>query len=181
MTVSADVEAAQMPNARPRASPSKAWVMRASEPGMSRAPAAPWSSRKSDQELERRCQPAQRRRQREPGQTERIDAAPAVVVAEGAGDDEQRGQDGEIAADHVGLALEHTDHRGGQLLPDPLERDPDEGPVQEHSSGSDDGGDEGPALASGHAREVSQHRRRVNKGFGLDSAGARTRGARRRR
>ena len=43
----ADVDAAQIPNARARASPSKAWVMSASEPGMSRAPAAPWASRKT--------------------------------------------------------------------------------------------------------------------------------------
>ena len=46
-TVSAEVEAAQMPNARPRAAPSKAWVMSASEPGTSSAPAAPWRSRKT--------------------------------------------------------------------------------------------------------------------------------------
>ena len=45
--VSAEVDAAQMPNARPRSGPSKAWVMRASEPGMSRAPAAPWARRKT--------------------------------------------------------------------------------------------------------------------------------------
>ena len=46
-TVRAAVDAAQMPNARARATPSKAWVMSASEPGMRSAPAAPWMRRKT--------------------------------------------------------------------------------------------------------------------------------------
>jgi len=43
----AAVADAQMPKARPRAGPSKACVISASEPGMRSAPAAPWASRKT--------------------------------------------------------------------------------------------------------------------------------------
>ena len=46
-SVSADVAAAQMPKARARSAPSNAWVIRASEPGTSSAPVAPWRSRKT--------------------------------------------------------------------------------------------------------------------------------------
>ena len=73
-TVSAAVAAAQIPNARARAAPSKAWVMRASEPGMSSAPAAPWSEAEDDQPLERRREPAQGGRRGEPDEADRVDA-----------------------------------------------------------------------------------------------------------
>ena len=46
-TTRPDVAAAQIPNARARCGPSNAWVISASEPGMSSAPAAPWASRKT--------------------------------------------------------------------------------------------------------------------------------------
>ena len=58
------------------------------------------------QQLEGRGQAAQRRRRGEPDEPERIDPATAVVVGQGAGQDEQRGQDRQVAADDVGLALE---------------------------------------------------------------------------
>ena len=44
-TTRADVAAAQIPKARARCWPSNAFVMIASEPGTSSAPAAPWNSR----------------------------------------------------------------------------------------------------------------------------------------
>ena len=46
-TVAAEVAAAQIPNARASPGPSKAAVMRASEPGTRMAAAAPWRSRKT--------------------------------------------------------------------------------------------------------------------------------------
>ena len=73
-----------------------------------------------DQQLERRREAAQRGRHAEPGQADREDPAPAVVVGQGAGQDEQRGQDREVAADDVGLALEDAEERGRQLLADLL-------------------------------------------------------------
>ena len=45
-TVSADVAAAQMPNARPRSAPGNAWVISDRDPGTSSAPVAPCMSRK---------------------------------------------------------------------------------------------------------------------------------------
>ena len=64
-----------------------------------------------DQPLEGRRQAAQRGGRREPGQADRVDAPPAVVVGQGAGQDEQRGEDRQVAADDVGLALEDADQR----------------------------------------------------------------------
>ena len=64
-----------------------------------------------DQPLDGRRQAAQGGRRREPGQADRVDAAPAVVVGQGAGQDEQRGEDRQVAADDVGLALEDADQR----------------------------------------------------------------------
>ncbi len=66
----------------------------------------------------RRGEAAQGRRDGEARQADRVDAPPAVVVGQGTGDDEERGQDREVAADDVGLALEDTDARGRQLPPD---------------------------------------------------------------
>ena len=98
-----------MPNARPRASPSKAWVMSASEPGTRRAPAAPWSSRKMTSHSSVGARPHSADVSANPIRPMRVDAAPTVVVGQGAGQDEQRGEDGEVAADDVGLALEDAD------------------------------------------------------------------------
>ena len=109
--------AAQMPNARPRSAPSKAWVMSASEPGTSSAPAAPWIEAEDDQPLERRRQAAQRGRGREPDQADREDPPPAVVVGQRAGQDQQRGEDRQVAADDVGLALEDADSVAGSSWP----------------------------------------------------------------
>ena len=92
--------------------------MSASDPGTSSAPAAPWSEPEDDEPLERRREAAQRGCRREPDQADRVDAPPAVVVGQGAGQDEQRGEDREVAADDVGLALEDADERGRQLLAD---------------------------------------------------------------
>ena len=147
----ADVDAAQIPNARARASPSKAWVIRASDPGMSSAPAAPWARRKTHEPLERRGETAQGGRRGEPDEPERVDPPPAVVVGQRPGQDEQRGEDREVAADDVGLALEDADERAGQLLADVLERGVDDRPVEEDRAGPDDRADERPALAGRHA------------------------------
>ncbi len=89
---------------------------------MRRAPAAPWARRKTTSHSRRRRQAAQGGGRREPGQADGVDAPPAVVVGQGAGQDEQRGEDREVAADDVGLALEDADERPGQLLADVLER-----------------------------------------------------------
>ena len=62
-----------------------------------------------DQPLDGRRQAAQGGGRREPGQADRVDASPAVVVGQGAGQDEQRGEDRQVAADDVGLALEDAD------------------------------------------------------------------------
>ena len=47
----------------------------------------------------------------------RVDAPPAVVVGQRAGQDEQGGQDRQVAADDVGLALEDADERPGSSWP----------------------------------------------------------------
>ena len=102
------------PRSRTRAraaGPSKAWVMSASEPGMSSAPGGALGEPEDDQPLERRGEAAQRGRRGEPDQPDGVDPAPAVVVGQGAGQDQQRGQHREVAADDVGLALEDADER----------------------------------------------------------------------
>ena len=104
--MSADVEAAQIPKARPRSGPSKACVMRAIEPGMSSAPAPPCSRRKMTSHSSVGASPHRAEVAANPIEADRVDPAPAVVVGQPAGQDEQRGEDGEIAADDVVLALE---------------------------------------------------------------------------
>ena len=116
-----------------------------------------------DQPLEGRRQAAQRGGRREPGQADRVDAAPAVVVGQGAGQDEQRGEDRQVAADDVGLALEDADQARRQLLADVLERRVDDRAVEEDGAGPDDGADDRPALAGGHVGAVSQRRRGSGK------------------
>ena len=64
-----------------------------------------------DQPLERRGEPAQRRGDREAREPDGVDPAPAVVVGQRAGEDQQGGEDREIAADDVGLALEDAEDR----------------------------------------------------------------------
>ena len=104
-----------MPNARPRDTSSKAWVMSAIEPGTSSAPAAPWASRKTTSHSSDGARPQRAEVGREPGKPDRVDAPPAVVVGQGTGQDQQGGQRREVSADDVGLALEDADHRRRQL------------------------------------------------------------------
>ena len=106
----------------------------------------------------------------------RVDPPPAVVVGQGAGQDEQGGEDRQVAADDVRLALEDADHGGRQVLADPRQGDVDDGPVEEDRAGPDDRRDEGPALA--WASCVPAPRIAVADRL---SRHARTRGARRRR
>ena len=62
-----------------------------------------------DQPFEARRQAAQSGGRREAGQADGVDPPPAVMVGQGAGQDEQSGEDGEVAADDVGLTLEDAD------------------------------------------------------------------------
>jgi hypothetical protein len=73
------------------------------------------------------------------------------VVGQGAGQDEQSREDGEVPADDVRLPLEHADERSGQLLADALQGRVDDRPVEEDRAGADDGAEDGPALACGHS------------------------------
>ena len=106
-----DVAAAQIPNARPRCGAVEAWVMSASEPGMSSAPGGALGEPEDDEPFEGRRETAQRGGHGEPDQPDRVDPAPAVVVGQGARQDQQRGQHREVAADDVGLALEDAEER----------------------------------------------------------------------
>ncbi len=104
-----------------------------------------------DQPLERRGETAQGGRRGESDEPDGVDLAPAVVVGQGTRQDEQRGEDREVAADDVGLTLEDADERPRQLLADVLERGVDDRPVEEDRTRPDDRADEGPALSGGHA------------------------------
>ena len=65
------------------------------------------------------------------------DPAPAVAVGEGAGDDQERGQDREVAAADVGLALEDAERREPrQLLADPLQGEVHDRAVEEDDPGA---------------------------------------------
>jgi hypothetical protein len=92
--------------------------MIASEPGTRRAPAAPWSS--DHEEFECRRDAAQERDDPEPDQADDEDPSPAVFVGHGSGDDQEGGQDGQVPAVDVGLALEDPEASRRQLLADPL-------------------------------------------------------------
>jgi len=69
-----------------------------------------------------------------------------------------RGEDGQVAATDVGLALEDPDLRARELLADVLECRVDDRPVEEDRARTDDGTEDGPALARGHVGAVSQRR-----------------------
>ena len=77
-------------------------------------------------------------------------APPAVVVGEGAGEQEQRGEDREVAADDVGLALERRDEAGRQLAPDVRQRQVHDRAVEEDHGRAEDRREHGPALGRGH-------------------------------
>ncbi len=124
-----------------------------------------------DEPFEGGREPAQRRRRREARKAEGVDAPTPVAVGQGAGQDQQCGEDREVAAHDVGLALEDPEHRRGQLPPDPRQRHVHDRAVQEDRPRPDDRREEGPALACRHARSLADRLSRY----------ARTRGARRRR
>ena len=131
------------------------WVMIDRAPGTISAPAAPWSSRKTTSHLEGRREAAQRRGDGEAGQPERVDPPPAVAIRQGAGQDQQGGEDRQVAADDVGLALEDADQGGRQFAADPRQGDVDDRAVEEHRAGPDDRRDEGPSLARRHRGSVA--------------------------
>ena len=102
----------------------------------------------ADEDLHRRRQPADDRRAAESGEADEEHSAPAVVVVERPGQDQQRGEHGEVGAVDVGQALEAADDGRRQLGADRLERHVHDRAVQEHDRRTDDGGDEdGRALA----------------------------------
>ena len=120
-----------------------------------------------DQPFERWRKTAEGRGRREPGEPDRVDAPPAVVVGQGSGQDQERCECREVPADDIRLALEDADDGRRQLLSDLLERDVDDRAVEEDGTRPDDRRDEGPALAGGHrsksrrcARRASRVRRR---------------------
>ena len=155
-SVSADVAAAQIPNARPRSGALEGLrddrQCTRDEQRAGRSLEQP----EQDQQLEVRGQPAQGRGHGEQGQADRVDPPPAVVIGQRAGEDEERGEDRQVAADDVGLALEDTDQGGRQFPADARQGDVDDGPVEEHGAGPDDRRQQGPALARRHCRAVSQ-------------------------
>ncbi len=103
-----------------------------------------------DEQLKCGRQTAQRGRDREPAQTDRVDAPTAEMVGEGTREDQQRGQDREIAADDVGLAFEYRDDRRRQLVAHLGQGHVDDRSVEKDRAGSDHRCDERPALAGGH-------------------------------
>ena len=108
-----------MPNARARAGAVEGMGDERQRPGHEQRAGRALEEPEDDQPLERRRQTAQRGRHREPGQADRVDPSPAVVVGQGAGQDQQGGERREIAADDVGLALEDADIAvAGSSLPD---------------------------------------------------------------
>ena len=145
--VSAAVDAAQIPNARPALGAIEGVGDERQRAGDEQRAGGALGEAEDDQPLERRRQAAQGGGGREADQADGVDAPPAVVVGQRAGQDQQRGEDREVAADDVGLALEDADQRPRQLLADVLERRVDDGPVEEDRAGADDGADQGPALS----------------------------------
>ena len=151
---SPDVAAAQMPNARPRSGPaSKVWRDDREGAGHEQCARRALEQPEDDQPLERRGEAAQHRCDGEARQPDRVDPPPAVVIGQRPRDDQQGGEDREIAADDVGLALEDAEERRRQLAPDAGQREVDDGAVEEHGSGPDDGRNERPALARRHAAQ----------------------------
>ncbi len=104
-----------------------------------------------DEQLEGGREAAQDARDAEPGQADGEDPSPAVVVGEGPGEDEERGEDREVARDGVRLALEHRDGgRVRQLPADRRQRQVHHGAVEEHHGRAEDGREHRPALGLGH-------------------------------
>ena len=87
------------------------WVMSDSAPGTRSAPAAPCSRRNTTSHSRVGARPHRPDVDREARQPDGVDPPPAVVVGQGAGEDQQGGEDREIAADDVGLTLEDADDR----------------------------------------------------------------------
>ena len=77
------------------------------------------------------------------------------MVGQRAGEDQQRREHGQIAADDVGLALEDADERGRQFPTDTRQRGVDDRAVEEDGTRPDDRRDEGPTLARCHRRSVA--------------------------
>ena len=116
-----------------------------------------------DQPFERWRKTAEGRGRREPGEPDRVDTPPAVVIGQGSGQDEERGECREVPADDIRLALEDADDGRRQLLSDLLERDVHDRAVEEDSTRSDDRRDEGPALAGGHRSKSGRCARRASR------------------
>ena len=115
-----------------------------------------------DQQLEGRREAAQdATRSPKPDEADREDLPPAVVVGEGAGEDQQRGEDREVAADGVGLALEHaTTCVAGSSSPIRGRARFMTVPSRKTIAEPEDGRDHGPALGrvTGHRRGECRRR-----------------------
>ena len=89
--------AAHSPNARARLAPSNVLVMIASEPGHEQRAREALQQPADDEQLQARRQAAQDRREAEADQPDDEDPPAAVVVAERAGEDQERGEGREVA------------------------------------------------------------------------------------
>ena len=90
-----------------------------------------------DEELHVRCQPAGDRRRAESDQADAEHAPPSVEVADAAGQDQQRGQDREVAAVDVREALDAAHEGRRQLATDRFEGDVHDRAVQEDDGRSE--------------------------------------------
>ena len=105
---------------------------------------------RDDQDLHRRGEAAGHRRGAEADQADAERPPPPVVVADRAGQDQQRGEHREVRAVDVREAFEPADERGRQLAADRLERDVHDRRVEEHDGRPEDRGRQnGRALAHG--------------------------------
>ena len=103
-----------------------------------------------DERLEARGESTEDRDDPERHEADGEDPSAAVEVGQGAGKDQERGEDGEVAAHHVRLAFEHTDDGRRQLLADPRQCHSHDRRVEEDGRRSEDGGEHRPTLACGH-------------------------------
>ncbi len=91
-----------------------------------------------DEHLHVRRQTAGHRGHPEAGQADAEHAPASVEVADPAGQDEEGGEDSQIAAVDVGQAFDASDERRRQLAADRLDRDIHDRSVQEHDRRTED-------------------------------------------
>ena len=144
----ADVPAAQRPIARPRSSPSKyGGDDREAARDEDRAERSLEDPR-DDQDLHRRGEAAGDRGGAEADEADAERPPPPVVVADRAGQDQERGEHREVRAVDVREAFQPSDEGDRQLAADRLERHVHDRRVEEHDGRSEDRGhQDGRALA----------------------------------